>query len=396
MDKESKMAYLRQIFTEIFGSVPKFYRAPGRVNLIGEHTDYNDGFVMPAAIDRYVWAAIANRKDRKVRIHSANYSETVTFDLDNVHPVRKGSWSDYPQGVSAMLQNAGYDIQGADILVSGDVPIGSGLSSSAAVEVAVGFAMLDQCGASVERTELAKLCQRAENEFVGMRCGLMDQFTACNGEAGRAIMLDCRSLDYESIEMPHDISLVICNTMVKHKLANSEYNSRRADCEEGGSILARSNPGIKALRDVTMHELDQRRNELPERIFWHCRHVVSENERVQRAAVALASGDVEAFGDLMYESHRSLRDDFEVSSPELNLMIQIASMQRGVIGARMTGGGFGGCTVNLVYKNAVDEFIAAISREYELRIGLAPEIYVSSAVEGVERLREARLATIEV
>ena len=388
MGEDAKILEIKKAFDRLFGGEPEIYRAPGRVNLIGEHTDYNDGFVIPAAIDRYVWTAMARRRSRKVRIHSVNYSETVEFDLDDVCPVRKGGWGDYPQGVAVSLQNAGYDIQGADILISGDVPIGSGLSSSAAFEVSIGFAMLDRYGVSADRTEIAKLCQRAENEFVGVRCGLMDQFTACHAEAGKAIMLDCRSFEHELIEIPSDISIVICNTMVKHELGRSEYNSRRADCEEGVRILTGSSTRIEALRDVTMDELDRRRSELPEKIFWHCRHVVSANERVQRAADVLTSGDVDAFGILMYESHRSLRDDFEVSSPELNLMVQIARTREEVIGARMTGGGFGGCTVNLVRREAAEEFSNAVSREYEALIGVSPEIYVCSTVSGVERVGE--------
>ena len=387
---------MARTFDELFGGGPKIYRAPGRVNLIGEHTDYNDGFVMPVAIDRYSWVAVAKRTDQKIRIHSANYSETIEFYLDDTNPVRAGDWSDYPRGVMISLQNAGYVIQGADILISSDVPIGSGLSSSAALEVSVGFAMLDQVGAPIDRTELAQLCQSAENDFVGVRCGLMDQFTACHGKEGKAVLLDCRSLDYQLIEIPMDFSVVICNTMVKHELGRSEYNLRRADCEEGVRILARSRPNIMALRDVTMDELDRQRSELPEKIYWHCRHVVSENERVQRAAAALTSGDAEEFGSLMYESHRSLRDDFEVSSPELNLMVQIARMQDGVIGARMTGGGFGGCTVNLVRRDAVAEFTEAVSRKYAALIGLSPEIYISSAVAGVERVRESISVLAEV
>jgi galactokinase len=396
MNIDAKIRQLNRAFKDIYGGKPAVYRAPGRVNLIGEHTDYNQGFVMPAAIDRYVWTAIRSRDDRTIRIHSANYSDATEFDLDEISPVRKGNWCDYAQGVMVSLQNAGHDIHGADILISGDVPIGSGLSSSAAFEVSIGFALLDQCGASINRMELAKLCQSAENEFVGMRCGLMDQFTACHGEAGKAIMLDCRSLEYESFEIPEEVSLVICNTMVKHELASSEYNSRRADCEEGSRILARSDPRIASLRDLTIDELDRRRSELPERIFWHCRHVVTEDGRVQEAAAALSSGDLDTFGALMCESHRSLRDDFEVSSPELNLMVQIANMQKGIIGARMTGGGFGGCTVNLVYKDTTTAFIDTVSREYNSRMGLTPEIYVCSAVSGAERLRETRRASVEV
>jgi len=395
MQEKAKVSCLKQKFAEVFGGEPEVYRAPGRINLIGEHTDYNDGFVMPAAIDRYTWTAIRSRVDQKVRLHSTNLSTTEEFDLSEVDPVPSGGWLDYPRGVAIVLKAAGYDIRGADILISGEVPIGGGLSSSAALEVSTAYALLDQSAIQTDLTNLAKLCQRAENDFVGMRCGLMDQFAACHGVAGNALALDCRSLEYDLVEIPADIALLICNTMVKHELAGSEYNSRRADCEEGVRVFSRRDLAVVALRDVTMDELDRRRSELPERIFWHCRHVITENERVQKGVVALKAGNIEAFGSLMYESHRSLRDDYEVSSPELNLMVQIASMQKGVIGARMTGGGFGGCTVNLVEREEAESFTQAVSKEYESRTGLAPEIYLCNAAGGVERASELNLVAEE-
>jgi len=396
MREAVKSSCLKQKFAEVFGGEAEVYRAPGRVNLIGEHTDYNDGFVMPAAIDRYTSVAIRSRADQKLRLHSTNLSATEEFDLGEVDPIPSGGWLDYPRGVATVLKASGYQIRGADVLILGGVPIGAGLSSSAALEVSIAYALLDQSAVEIDLTELAKLCQRAENDFVGMRCGLMDQFAACNGVAGSALALDYRSLDYELVEIPSNIALVICNTMVKHELASSEYNSRRADCEDGVRVLSRRDPAIVALRDVTMDMLDQRRSELPERVFWHCRHVVTENERVQKGITALKAGNIEAFGSLMYESHRSLRDDYEVSSPELNLMVQIASMQRGVVGARMTGGGFGGCTVNLVEREASELFIQAIAKEYGSRTGLAPEIYACAAVGGVERVSDLNIVAEEV
>jgi len=385
MSDEPKVNCLNEKFALIFGEEPVVYRAPGRINLIGEHTDYNEGFVMPAAIDRYIWVAIRLRLDRTIRIHSTNYSETKEFDLDELDPKPDHTWLDYPRGVAVMLQQAGCKIGGADVLVWSDVPIGAGLSSSAAFEVSVAYALLAESSIPIDRTQLAKICQRAENEFVGIRSGLMDQFTVCHGITERAIALDCRSLEYELVKLPEHLALLICNTMVKHELASSEYNSRRADCDEGVRLLSRWTPGITALRDVSLADLDRHRSALPEKVYWHCHHVVSENERVQKAVAALKANDTKTFGDLMYESHRSLRDDYEVSSPELNLMVQIASMQPGVEGARMTGGGFGGCTVNLVAADAVDTFVNGVCVEYQTRTRIKPEIYVCTAVDGVEQ-----------
>jgi galactokinase len=306
--------------------------------------------------------------------------------LDESQPKAGGHWSDYPRGVALVLEQAGYRLRGANLLVRGEVPIGSGLSSSAAIEVATGYALLDSSGVSIERMELAKLCQRAENEFVGMRCGLMDQFISCFGEKGRALMLDCRSLEYSRLPLPPDVRLVIANTMVKHELASSEYNARRAECEEGVRLLARSLSHVRSLRDVTLDELEQKRGELPPVIYKRCRHVVSENERVVEAKDALERVDLAAFGRLMAESHKSLRDDYEVSCAELDIMVELANAIDGVYGARMTGGGFGGCTINLVRASRVESFQESVAAGYEKTTKLKPEIYVCSAAQGVERL----------
>jgi galactokinase len=380
------VSHLRERFHSLYGVVPRIYRAPGRVNLIGEHTDYNDGFVMPLAIDFSTWLAIAPRADRKIVIRSENFSETVEFDLDEPNPRGSGHWSDYSRGVAVMLERAGHHLRGADILLHGEVPVGAGLSSSAAVEVAVGCALLANAGAHIDRLQLALACQRAENDFVGMRCGLMDQFISCFGEQGHALMLDCRSLEYKSLPLPEDVTVVVCNTMVKHELAASEYNARRAECEEGVRLLAQELAQVRALRDVTVSDLERLQPKLPEVIYRRCRHVVSENARVVSAATALQQVDLADFGSLMGESHRSLRDDYEDSCAELDLLVELANQAEGVYGARMTGGGFGGCTVNLVEAASVDNFKQSVANGYTKAMGREPEIYVCTAAQGAERV----------
>jgi galactokinase len=362
------------------------FRAPGRVNLIGEHTDYNDGFVMPAAIGFSTFVTVSPRADRKLLLFSENFSEEVEFDLDDPNTRATGHWSDYSKAVATMLERGGYRLSGATLRIRGEVPIGSGLSSSAAIEVATCYALLNNSGLSLEPVEIAKLCQRAENEFVGMRCGIMDQFVSCFGQAGKALMLDCRSLDYEQLPLPNDLLLVICNTMVKHALAAGEYNTRRAECEAGVRHFAQSLPNVRALRDVTESDLKRYGSDLSEVIYRRCRHVITENARVLEAAKAVSRGDLDAFGRLMNESHRSLRDDYEVSCKELNVMVELAQKVEGVYGARMTGGGFGGCTVNLVNAKSVEEFKQTVAQGYTEATGLLTEIYVCSAAEGAEEV----------
>lgn len=377
---------LAGIFQNLYGSQPRIYRAPGRVNLIGEHTDYNEGFVMPAAIDFSTWVAIAPRDDRKIVIRSENFSESAEFGLDEPSARGNGHWSDYLRGVAIKLEEAGYTLRGANVLVHGEVPIGSGLSSSAAIEVATGCALLDNSGEQIDLVQLAEICRRAENEFVGMRCGLMDQFISCCGQAGHALMLDCRSLDYQFLPLPEHVKLVICNTMVKHELARSEYNTRRTQCEEGVRLLAKRLPEARSLRDVTSDDLERFGNDLPDPIRKRARHVVSENVRVLEAAAALESADLARFGALMRESHRSLRDDYEVSCDELDLMVELANKADGVYGSRMTGGGFGGCTINLVDSKSVDSFRQNVASSYRKATTREPEIYVCSASQGVKRV----------
>jgi galactokinase len=350
--------------------------------LIGEHTDYNDGFVMPVAIGFATYVTITPRDDRRLIVFSENFSEEVEFDLDDPNPAPREHWSDYVRGVAVILLSAGYDIAGANLRVRGEVPIGSGLSSSAAIEVATAKALLSNSTREVDGITLAKLCQRAENEVVGMRCGIMDQFVSCMGQADKALLLDCRSLEYKLLPLPHKVRLVICNTMVKHELASGEYNVRRAQCFAGVQALAKKLPHITALRDVSDRDLEQYGKDLPEVIYRRCRHVVSENALTLTAAEALEKHDFEQFGKLMNESHRSLRDDYEVSCDELDLMVRLASNVQGVFGARMTGGGFGGCTVNLVQAEAVDEFKRTVEKGYFDATGISPKIYICEASNG--------------
>jgi galactokinase len=386
---ENRAPALEQRFVQVFGESPRIYQAPGRVNLIGEHTDYNDGFVMPAAIGFYTRAAVAPRPDRKLAIHSENYSEQVEFDLDHLPATGAGHWSDYVVGVVKMLLRSGKKLGGANLLVDGNVPKGAGLSSSASIEVAVGYALLDLGGPStIDRTRLALLCQQAENEFVGARCGIMDQFVASHGKRGQALLLDCRSLDWEYRQLPSPevAVLAICNTMVKHSIAKGEYNQRRAECEAGVRALSKYLPRVRALRDVTPEDLEAYGHELPDVILRRCRHVIGENARVLKAAAALERGDLPAFGNLMLESHRSLRDDFAVSCSELDLMVELAERVEGVYGTRMTGGGFGGCTIALVQAGCVEAFRQTVQEGYERSTGRTPEIYICAAADGVGRI----------
>ncbi|MGO8801260.1 MAG: galactokinase [Roseiarcus sp.] len=376
-------AALRDRFRQAFAAEPRLYRAPGRVNLIGEHTDYNDGFVLPAALELSTFVAAAARRDRKLRIHSLHADATVEHDLDDPAPAPRRDWSDYVRGVAVMLQRAGHRLVGADLMIDSEVPIGAGLSSSAALEVSTGYALLDLAGVEADRTQLALCCQRAENEFVGMRCGVMDQFISCHGAAGRALLLDCRSLAFRLTPIDPSVRLVVCNSMVHHELAGGEYNLRRAECERGVALLSAALPGIRALRDVSMAELTAYAALLPELTLRRCRHVVAENDRVLRAGAALEAGQVEAFGHLMNQSHLSMRDDYEISCREIDLLVDLALPIEGVLGSRMTGGGFGGCTVSLVRADAVDRFCASLAAGYVAATGISPPMLICSPGDGV-------------
>jgi galactokinase len=372
---------LRSDFVESFREAPRVYRAPARVNLIGEHTDYNDGFVMPAAIGFNTWVAASSRQDAKLVVRSEHFSETVELDLGVLAGSPRRHWSDYVRGVAAELSAIG-KVVGANLLIRSDVPLGAGLSSSAALEVSAALALADLSNIDISPMEVVKLSQRAEHKFAGTLCGIMDQFVATFGQAGNALLIDCRSLQYYPVPIPNDVRLVICNSMVKHELASGEYNKRRGDCENGVQVIRKYIPGIEALRDLSITDLEQYEPLLSPRVYRRCRHVVTENDRAQAAARAMGTGDSEEFGRLMYASHRSLKEDYQVSCEELDHLVEIASQCAGVYGARMTGGGFGGCTVNLVHMNAVAEFNRIVANEYRNATGITPNIYICQASQG--------------
>ena len=357
-------------------------RAPGRVNLIGEHTDYNDGFVLPAAIGFATWTAIAPRPDRLLHVHADNKRDRVSIDLDAPGAPLQHHWSDYVRGIAVELEKDGFPIRGADLWFAGDVPDGAGLSSSAALEMSVGLALLANSNLQIDRIRLAKAGQRAEHNFAGTKCGIMDQFISSHAKSRHALLLDCRTLESRLIPLPSSWRLVICDTGVKHALASGEYNTRRAQCEEGVAYLRNFLPSIQALRDVTSEQLETYAGGLSHVAQRRCRHVVRENERVIAFTRALASEDVNRVRTAMTESHQSLREDYEVSCPELDAMVDAASNAPGFIGGRMTGGGFGGSTVNLVVASEVTAFTDSVSATYRRRTGLAPRIFATEAAEG--------------
>lgn len=371
---------LRRAFQDQFARAPELIaEAPGRVNLIGEHTDYNGGFVLPVAIDRTVAVAMARRDDGVVRAFSVDYGQCDEFPAERVRRFMgtRGGWRDYTRGVVWALLDAHIPVPGADIAITGDVPQGAGLSSSAAIEVAVAGALT--AGAEIAARDLALLCQKAENLFAGIGCGIMDQFTSALGQRHHALFIDCRSLESEPVLLPEGIVIVIIDSKAPRKLADTAFNHRREECAEAARAL-----GIDSLRDADAPMLPRLSGYLLKR----ARHVVTENARVQSAVEAMRAGDLATLGRLLQESHASLRDDFEVSTPELDLLVEMASRLDGVIGARLTGAGFGGCTVNLVREEAVDRVREAIVTEYEKQTGLTADVHACRAVDGL-RVRDA-------
>ncbi|MCC7353308.1 MAG: galactokinase [Anaerolineae bacterium] len=377
--EQSRSQQVKEGFAQHFGREPLVVvRAPGRVNLIGEHTDYNDGFVLPIAIDRSVLFAAAPRPDRRVVLHALDLRRETSFDLGYVEEDEDERWSNYQRGVAHFLQAEGYWLKGMDALFTSNVPVGAGLSSSAAVEIAAAYTFSVLGNFTVDRVRMALLCQRAENEFAGVPCGIMDQFIVGLGKRDHALLLDCRSLEYEQVPLPAGARIVVADTRVSRSLAASAYAVRRAQCEEAARLL-----GVRALRDVTPETFEQRAGELDEVVRRRAHHVISENARVQESVAALGRGDLARFGHLMCESHRSLRDDYEVSGPELDIMVGAATQVEGCYGSRLTGAGFGGCTVSLVANDAVDEFTKSVAARYRAQTGKEPAIYVCTAADGV-------------
>ena len=373
---------LREMHERRFGVTPQIFAAPGRVNLIGEHTDYAEGFVMPAAIDFATLAAISTRDDGDVVIYAENFREERRYPANRLPAKASGHWSDYPLGVMAILAGEGYTIPPLSLTLWGDVPLGSGLSSSAAVEVATATAVTALLGANIPGPKLARLCQRAENEFVGANCGIMDQFISANGAADNALLLDCRDLSYRLAPIPANMALVIANTMVKHSVAGDGYTTRRAEVEEACRILATHRPEIKFLRDATVADLETWGHEIPPDALKRARHVITENQRTLEAADALLSHDLFTLGKLMHEAHLSYSKDFEGSCVEADVMVALAQDLPGLIGARLTGGGFGGCTINLVDKKQAADFAKALGERYTAKIGIVPQIHICHASGG--------------
>ncbi len=362
---------------------PLLFRAPGRVNLIGEHTDYNDGFVLPTAINHQVVIATRRRDDRQVNIFSLDFDQWDRFTLDNLSKSPDQTWSNYVRGVAWSLQEDGHKLTGMDAVIAGDVPIGAGLSSSAATEVVTGYALLQLAGIEVDRVKLALAAQRAENDFVGMRCGIMDQYISCLGQVNHALLIDCRDLGYESVSLSSEVSVIIVDSNVHRGLVDNEYNTRREECEEAARHF-----GVPALRDVDEETFFARADELSPVVRRRARHVITENARTVAAAKALQANDFETVGKLMNASHVSMRDDFEISRRELDVLVKIAQDVDGVYGARLTGAGFGGCIVALATNEATKAVEKAVKAKYPAATGLEASIYICQASEGASEVQD--------
>lgn len=374
------------IFKDRFGSNPLVFRAPGRVNLIGEHTDYNNGYVMPAAINRYAYFAIKPNGAGMYRFHAADFSRDFSTPTYKINPTNT-HWANYLLGVIAQMVADGKEVEGFDCVFGGDVPIGAGMSSSAAIESGLAFALNHMFGFGYSRMQLAQIAQQAEHQYAGVKCGIMDQFASLHGRENHVLQLDCRSLEFEPFELNMDNhSIILVNTGVKHSLASSEYNKRRQECQTGVDILKKYKPSIQSLRDVTIDDLNNHKGEFSSKVWERCLYVVEENQRVVNAGRALTQKDFESFGKLMYQSHYGLREKYEVSCPELDKLVELTEKLDYVVGSRMMGGGFGGCTINLVENSHIDEFSQIITNNYKTPDGQQPQIIACVIGNGAEHL----------
>ena len=369
-----------------FHAEPDIFVAPGRVNLIGEHTDYAEGFVMPVAIDFATLAAISPRSDGKITLYSENYGEEKSFEAAALPAKASKHWSDYPIGVAVLLAGEGHAIPGFDLSIWGDVPLGSGLSSSAALEVVTALAICSLIGVTYPGPVLARLCQRVENEFVGANCGIMDQFISANGKENHALLLDCRDLSFKLAPIPANVALVIANTMVKHSIAGGDYPTRRRESEAACAIINAHRGGVPFLRDATLEDLEKWGTEMEPKSYLRAKHVITEDLRTVAAEKALEKGDLKEVGRLMAEAHTSYSKDFEGSCVEADLMVELANELPGLIGARLTGGGFGGCTINLVEQDKAKAFAEELGKRYAAKTGIEPQIHVCHASGGAHRI----------
>jgi galactokinase len=365
-----------------YGQDGRVFAAPARVNLIGEHTDYTGGLVMPMAIGFRTLAVVSPRDDGRAIFYSANYEEEAAFEIASLRRTPREHWSDYPGGVLWSLLQERVAIGGFNMSLAGDVPLGAGLSSSASVEVATAMALLGHADVTLPLEKIATLCRRAENEYVGAKSGIMDQFVVTGGVANRAMLIDCRSLAYELLPLPEQVRVVICNSMVKHQVATGEYGDRRDEVEAGQAVLRRQRPEVELLRDATLADLEACKGKMTAASFARCRHIITENGRVIEARTSLLQGNVKRFGDLMVQAHASMRDDFAASCAEVDALVEIAMRQPECFGARITGGGFGGCTVNVVNADSAENFVKTVRRAYAAQTGIEAECFVCEASDG--------------
>lgn len=375
-------------FDRLFGSTPFIVRSPGRVNIIGEHTDYNEGFVLPAAIDKAIYVGVSQREDDLIHLYAVDFKESFQVALSTLAPTEKG-WPNYILGVVDQLQKAGHTLSGFNLVVDGDVPLGAGLSSSAALECATAFALNELFALGIERMKMVRLAQMAEHSFAGVKCGIMDQFASLMGRKDHVLRLDCRSLEYEYVPLKLDgYKVLLLNTNVKHSLASSEYNTRRAQCEQGVVWVKEGHPEVHSLRDVTIDMLDRYVAPKDELIYRRCRYVVEENTRLTEGCEDLKRGDLAALGKKMFQTHEGLSKDYEVSCPELDFLVNAVKNNPNVLGARMMGGGFGGCTINLVREEAIDSLIEVLSKTYRTATGLELTAYVAQVEGGSEVIKQ--------
>jgi galactokinase len=378
---------IRKEFIKLFNAEPLLVRSPGRINLIGEHTDYNDGFVMPAAIDKEIIFAIAPSNSSASQIHASKYHESIAVDLDNPAKVNQPQWANYLLGVLYQIQKHGYEVGAFNCLFGGDIPTGSGMSSSAALECGFGFALSEIFNLEIPRIDIVKMGQWAEHNYVGVKCGIMDQYASVMGKDGNVILLDCRTLQhrYAPLDLSEHI-IVLCDTKVKHELVDSEYNTRREECESGVRILKKHYPEIKSLRDVSIQMVENHRGELTGKIYDRCFYVVGEIERVQKATQDLEKGDLTSFGKKMYETHEGLSKLYQVSCEELDFLVAEAKKTQKVLGSRMMGGGFGGCTINILKERDADEVVEQLTNAYKKKYNIDMPSYRVKIKDGTSVL----------
>lgn len=374
-------------FRTLFNETPLLLRSPGRVNIIGEHTDYNMGFVLPGAIDKAIYFAITPRNDNLCKIYAYDIQDNHEFSINDIKKSNK-NWPNYLMGIVDQLNKSGYKINGFNCVFGGDIPIGAGLSSSAALEAGLAYALNSIFDLKIDKLDLVKLSQKSENEFVGVKCGIMDQYINIFGEDSKVLKIDCRSLQYEYYPFEFkNISIVLFNTGVSHSLASSEYNQRRRECKEGVELIKKDFPNVNSLRDVTLDMIYNYKNKMTNKIFNRCKYVVEENDRLLKACDALKNHDLQTLGNLMYQTHEGLSKDYEVSCEELDYLVELAKNESSIYGARMMGGGFGGCTINLIEKDAIKEISKVFSEKYKQKFGIELKTYITSINKGTSFIK---------